>query len=108
MALAIGLLPLGLATAAALTKAGAARTRVITTIMLLALLPLAARGALEVGFGSGLNLPDYDRERVDYVWALEPFAQMRALAAPRISASGVDVRILAASAEALPLPDTER
>ena len=30
---------------------------------------------------------------------------MRALAAPRIAASGLDVRILAASAEALPLPD---
>ena len=44
VALAIELLSLGLATAAALTKAGATRKRVITTIVLLALLPLA--GAL--------------------------------------------------------------
>jgi SAM-dependent methyltransferase len=65
-----------------------------------------ARGrVLEIGFGSGLNLPFYDRTKVECLWALEPSAEMRALAAPRIEASGLDVRMLDLPGEALPLPD---
>lgn len=65
-----------------------------------------ARGrVLEIGFGSGLNLPHYDRSRVECIWALEPSAQMRALAAPRVAASGLDVRMLDLPGEALPLTD---
>lgn len=66
----------------------------------------AARGrVLEIGFGSGLNLPYYDRSRVEWVWALEPSPQMRALAAPRVALSGLDVRMLDLPGEVLPLPD---
>lgn len=65
-----------------------------------------ARGrVLEVGFGSGLNLPHYDRTQVEWIWALEPSAQMRALAEPRVAASGLDVRMIDAPGEALVLPD---
>ncbi len=65
-----------------------------------------ARGrVLEIGFGSGLNLPHYDRSRVEWIWALEPSHEMRALAAPRVSASGLDVRMLDLPGETLPLPD---
>lgn len=65
-----------------------------------------ARGrVLEIGFGSGLNLPHYDRSRVEWIWALEPSAAMRALAAPRVAASGLDVRMLDLPGEALPLTD---
>lgn len=67
--------------------------------------PRAFGRVLEVGFGSGLNLPHYDRSRVGQLWALEPSAPMRALAAPAIAASGLDVRLLDMPAEALPLPD---
>ncbi len=67
--------------------------------------PQAAGRVLEIGFGSGLNLPHYDRSRVQWIWALEPSAPMRSLAAPRIAAAGLDVRLLDAPGEDLPLAD---
>jgi len=67
--------------------------------------PRATGRVLDIGFGSGLNLPHYDRSRVAWVWALEPSAPMRALAAPRIAAAGLEVRLLDSPAEDLPLPD---
>lgn len=67
--------------------------------------PQATGCVLEIGFGSGLNLAHYDRTRVDRIWALEPSAPMRALAAPRIAACGMDVRLLDQPGEDLPLPD---
>lgn len=67
--------------------------------------PAAHGRVLEIGFGSGLNLPHYDRSRVEWIWALEPSAEMRALAAPRVAASGLEVRMLDLPGEDLPLPD---
>jgi ubiquinone/menaquinone biosynthesis C-methylase UbiE len=67
--------------------------------------PGACGRVLEIGFGSGLNLPHYDRSRVECIWALEPSAAMRALAAPRVAASGLDVRWIELGGEAVPLPD---
>ena len=39
--------------------------------------PLAEGDVLEIGFGSGLNLPWYDRAKVRRIWGLEPSAGMR-------------------------------
>lgn len=60
---------------------------------------------LEVGFGSGLNLPFYDRARVERVLALEPGEGLRALATRRLRACAVPVEFLPASGEAIPLAD---
>jgi SAM-dependent methyltransferase len=67
--------------------------------------PQATGRVLEIGFGSGLNLEHYDRTRVEWIWALEPSASMRTLAAPRVARSGLDVRPLDMRGEDLPLPD---
>jgi ubiquinone/menaquinone biosynthesis C-methylase UbiE len=67
--------------------------------------PLATGRVLEVGMGSGLNLPFYDRERVELVWGLEPSAGMRRKARPAIEASGIDVRLLDLPGEEIPLDD---
>lgn len=67
--------------------------------------PLAEGRVLEVGMGPGLNLPFYDRERVEVIWAAEPSEAMHHLADDRITASGLDVRWLGVGAEALPLDD---
>jgi SAM-dependent methyltransferase len=65
--------------------------------------PLARGRVLEVGFGSGLNLPHYTKSQVESIWAVEPSAPMHKLAEPRIKSSGLDVRCMEAVAEEIPL-----
>jgi ubiquinone/menaquinone biosynthesis C-methylase UbiE len=67
--------------------------------------PAATGRVLEVGMGPGLNLPFYDRSRVEHIWGLEPNDGMRARAAERIDASGLDVRWLGEPGESIPLDD---
>jgi len=66
---------------------------------------LATGRVLEVGMGSGLNLPFYDQQRVEVIWGLEPAAGMRAKAAKNIEQSELDVRVLDAPGESVPLGD---
>lgn len=55
---------------------------------------------LEIGFGTGLNLPFY--QSVDKVYALEPNAAIFRLAEARIQQAAFQVEHIQASAEALP------
>lgn len=59
---------------------------------------------LEVGFGSGLNLPWYPRE-VTKLWFIEPAAEARRMARKNIAAAPFPVEPLGETAEAIPLPD---
>jgi len=59
---------------------------------------------LEIGFGSGLNLPHYP-PAVSSIVALDPNDGMHALAAPRIAASQVPAWPIVGTAEQLPLTD---
>jgi len=59
---------------------------------------------LEIGFGSGLNLPYYP-ERVRRLHAVDPARAGRKLAAGRIAARGLDVDFLELEAGLYPLPD---
>jgi ubiquinone/menaquinone biosynthesis C-methylase UbiE len=56
---------------------------------------------LEIGFGSGLNVPHYPRA-VTRVQAIEPAAGGRALAARRVAASPVPVQYAGLDGQALP------
>ena len=67
------------------------------------IVPLATGDVLEIGFGSGLNLPFYDRNRVRRIWGLEPSEGMRRKAAPQVASSGLDVEFIDLSAEEIPL-----
>ena len=69
--------------------------------------PLATGDVLEVGFGSGLNLPWYDPGKVRRIWALEPAPGMRKLAQKNIEASGLEVELIDLPGEEIPLdPDS--
>src|ERR1700748_457445 len=59
---------------------------------------------LEIGFGSGLNVPFYPAG-VTRVWALDPATVGRKLAAPRVAASPVPVEYIGLDAQRIPLPD---
>ena len=59
---------------------------------------------LEVGFGSGLNMPYYP-PAVTRVRAVDPSAVARKLAAERVAASTVPVEYIGVDAQALPLED---
>lgn len=64
----------------------------------------AAGRVLEIGSGSGRNLPLY-REGVRGVFALEPSAELVEMARHRADQAGAPVDFLLASAERIPLPD---
>ena len=67
--------------------------------------PLASGRVLEVGIGTGLNMRFYDRSRVTKLVGIDPAAAMHRLAAGRIAAAGLDVELLALSAERIPVAD---
>jgi ubiquinone/menaquinone biosynthesis C-methylase UbiE len=67
--------------------------------------PRACGRVLEVGMGPGLNLPFYDRSRVEFVWGLEPSGGMRRKAAGALAATDLDVRWLDLPGEEIPLDD---
>lgn len=69
------------------------------------IVPRAYGDVLEIGFGSGLNLPFYDRDKVRKVFGLEPSAGMRRLAADSVAMSGLDVELIDAPGEEIPLDD---
>jgi len=69
------------------------------------IVPLARGEVLEIGFGSGLNLPFYDPARVRRIHALEPSPEMWELARPAVAASPLRVEHLRAPAEEIPLAD---
>jgi ubiquinone/menaquinone biosynthesis C-methylase UbiE len=59
---------------------------------------------VELGFGSGLNVPEYPAE-VERVLAVEPAGLARKLAEPRIAASPVTVEHVGLDGASLPLGD---
>lgn len=67
--------------------------------------PRAHGAVLEVGFGSGLNLPFYDVGRVSKLYALEPSEGMRRRARRRLAETPLDVELLDLPGEEIPLPD---
>ncbi|NIS91406.1 MAG: methyltransferase domain-containing protein [Woeseiaceae bacterium] len=64
---------------------------------------LARGDVLEIGFGSGLNLPYYDASKVRKIFGLEPSEGMRRKARPMVEASEIDVEFIDLPGEEIPL-----
>lgn len=71
------------------------------------IVPLAQGRVLEIGFGTGLNLPWYDASRIERVIGIDPAEEMLALARPRADQTVFPVELIAAPAEDIPLPDDD-
>lgn len=69
------------------------------------LLPRAQGRVMEVGVGTGLNLPFYDARRVRRLVGVDPGLQMHPLALRRSRAAGLPLELMGLSAEKLPVED---
>jgi SAM-dependent methyltransferase len=67
--------------------------------------PLAHGRVLEIGIGTGLNLPHYDPDRVKEIVGLDPGVEMHPLARKRIARAGLPVELVGLSAERIPFDD---
>ena len=65
--------------------------------------PRAQGRVLEIGFGAGHNLPFYDPNKVEHIWALEPASEMRARAGERAAASPIPMEFIGLPSEKIPL-----
>ena len=69
------------------------------------LVPKAQGRVLEVGMGTGRNLPFYDRSRISRLVGVDPALQMHRLAQKRSREAGIAVELMGLSAEQLPTAD---
>ena len=67
------------------------------------IVPHARGDVLEIGFGSGLNLPLYNAQKVRKIWGLEPSEGMRRKSKALIDASELDVELIDLLGESIPL-----
>jgi ubiquinone/menaquinone biosynthesis C-methylase UbiE len=66
-------------------------------------IPSASGQVLEIGIGSGLNVPFYDAGKVQRLWGLDPSPETWALASGEVRNAPFPVAFLSAGAEAIPL-----
>jgi ubiquinone/menaquinone biosynthesis C-methylase UbiE len=69
------------------------------------IVPLARGRVLEVGVGSGLNLPFYDADKVTRVWGLDPSPEMIRMARTVAEAAPFEVEFVGLPIEKIPLDD---
>ena len=65
--------------------------------------PLAEGRVLEVGIGSGLNIPFYTAHKVKHLWGLDPSPEMWSIARKNAARHHIDVEFIQSGAEAIPL-----
>ncbi len=67
------------------------------------IVPLAEGRVLEIGIGTGLNIPFYDTRKVTHLWGLDPSAEMWAIARRNAASHHLDAEFIQSGAESIPL-----
>ena len=69
------------------------------------IVPFAKGDVLEIGIGSGLNLPFYDLDQINKIWGLDPSEELNSMAKKVARDIDIDVDLIIGGAEEIPLPE---
>ena len=67
------------------------------------IVPLAEGMVLDIGIGSGLNIPYYDKSKIDHLYGLDPSIELLNLAKSLAKKNELEIEFLECGAEAIPL-----
>ena len=67
--------------------------------------PLAKGKILDIGIGSGLNIPFYDLSRIDKIYGLDPSSELIKIAKKMAVKKNISIEFLLCGAEDIPLPN---
>ena len=69
------------------------------------IVPLAEGVVLDIGIGSGLNIPFYNKSKINYLYGLDPSKELLDIAKSIAKKNQLEVDFLQCSAESIPLPN---
>ena len=69
------------------------------------IVPLAKGIVLDIGIGSGLNIPFYNKSNIDRLYGLDPSEKLLKIAKPLAKKNELEIEFLQCGAESIPLSD---
>ena len=69
------------------------------------IVPLAEGIVLDIGIGSGLNIPFYDKSKIKYLYGLDPSKELIEMARSLANLNQIEIEFLECGAENIPLLD---